>query len=152
MVALMALVEVLVMFDSALSSFSLFAAGMFAMLNGPLWLSVRARAFAGSRQAPIWLYQGVSWFSRLLGLAMLVTWVWFSTGALKPALLLGIAVGISLFCLLDGPWRIIKSVGILKRGREVPVWTGNAALWFIRLVGMVGLLGALVTGVWATVA
>lgn len=38
--ALLALVDAPVMLDSAVRSFFLFAAGMFTVLNGPLWLSV----------------------------------------------------------------------------------------------------------------
>jgi len=135
------------MIDLALRSFFFFAAGMFTVLNGPLWLSARVGVFAIGRQAPDWLPRAVSWFSRLAGVAILATWAWFSTGALKPTLLLCVAVAIGLFCLLNGPWRIITSLGILKRGQEVPTWMENAAFWFLRLVGMVGLLGALVAGI-----
>ncbi len=139
------------MFSSAVHSFFFFAAGIFTVLNGPLWLSVRVRVFAGSRQAPFWLHQGVSWASRLVGLAILATWAWVSTGALTPTLLLCTVMIIGLFCLLDGPWRIITRTDILKRGREIPAWVESASLWFIRLAGVIGLLGALVTGIMAAV-
>ena len=135
------------MIDSALCSFLLFAAGIFTVLNGPLWLSVRARVLAGSRQSPNWLHKGVSWFSRLAGGAMLATWAWVSTEALKPALLLSLVVAIGLFCLLDSPWRIITGAGILKSGRNVPTWMENAAFWFLRIVGVVVLLGGLLAGI-----
>jgi hypothetical protein len=136
------------MIDSELNSFFLFAAGMFAVLNGPLWFSVRARVFAGHRQAPPWLHRGVSWFSRLLGIAMLVAWTWVSTGALKPALLLGLIVAIGLFCLLDGPWRIITRAGLLRHGPQAPSWMEGIAVWLPRLGGAVVLLSGLATGIW----
>jgi len=139
------------MLDSGLRSFLLFAAGMFVVLNGPLWLSVRARVFASGTESPVWLHRGVSWFSRLLGLTMLAIWAWFSTGVLKPALLLVVLVVIGLFCLFDGPWRIITRAHFLSRGPEAPIWGKTAAIWFLRLVGMVSLLGALIAGIWAAV-
>jgi len=135
------------MIISALYSFFFFAAGMFAVLNGPLWLSVRVGVFAGSRQAPFWLNQGVSWLSRLLGFAILATWAWITMVDLMPTLLMCAAMAASLVCLLELPWNFITSANIFKRGQEVPPWAENATFWFIRLVGVVGLLGALVIGI-----
>ncbi len=137
------------MLDSGLYSFFFFAAGMFTVLNGPLWLSVRVRVFAGRRQAPIWLHQAVSWLSRLAGIAMLATWAWVSTGALKPTLLLCLAVAIGLFCLLDGPVWLITQRRIFHRGGKAPAWMEGAAIWFPRLGGVAGLLAALAAGIWA---
>ncbi len=139
------------MINLVLRSFFLFAAGLFTVLNGPLWLSVHARAFASGRQAPTWLHRGVSWLSRLVGLAILATWAWDSTDALKPTLLLCVAVAIGLFCLLDGPWRIITRVRFFRRGPEAPRWGKTVAIWFPRLGGAVVLFVTLATGIWAAV-
>ncbi len=139
------------MFDFVLRLFFLFVVGMFTVLNGPLWLSGRVGVFASGRQAPTWLQQGVSWFSRLVGLTILAAWAWVSTGAVKPALLLCVAVAIGLFCLLDGPWHIITSVRFLRRGPEAPTWGEPAAMWFLRMVGVVVLLATLAAGIWTSV-
>jgi hypothetical protein len=135
------------MFGPAFNSFFFFTVGIFTVLNGPLWLSVRIRVFADSRQAPFWLHQGVSWLSRLAGLIILATWAWISTGALKPTLLLCAAVAAGLFCLLDGPSHIITKVDSLKRGRELPAWMEDATFWFIRVVGAIVLLCVFITGI-----
>ncbi len=136
------------MVDLAMRSFFLFAAGMFTVLKRPLWLSVHARVFASGRQAPIWLYQGVSWLSRLVGLAILITWAWFSTGALKPTLLLCVALAIGMFCLLDGPIWLVTWCHFFRHGREAAEWMEAVVVWFLRLGGVVGLLATLATGIW----
>ncbi len=135
------------MINLALLSFYLFAAGMFVVLNGPLWLSVHARVFATGRQAPTWLQQGVSWLSRLVGLAILVTWAWVSTGALKPTLLLCVAVSIGLFLVFNGPIWLVVRLRIFHRGQEAPAWANAIAVWFLRLGGVVALLAAVATGI-----
>lgn len=99
---------------------ALFAAGIFAVLNGPLWLSRRARIFAGGPKAPVWLDRGVSWFSRLMGVAVLLSWAWVATEALKPALLLGLVVVVGVFCLFDGVWRVIIGAHVFRWGPEAP--------------------------------
>ncbi len=146
--ALLALEVAQIMFDVGLRCFFLFAAGVFVVLNGPLWLSVRARVFAGRRQALTWLHRAVSWSSRSVGLVMLATWAWVSTGALKPALLLGLAVAIGLFCLLDGPTWLMARRRIFHRSGEAPAWMGGIAAWLPRLGGAVVLLAGL-AGIWA---
>lgn len=140
------------MLDSAVLSFCFFAAGMFTALNGPLWLSVRVRVFAGGRQAPGWLHRGVSWFSRLAGLVMLATWAWVSTGALKPTLLLVFVVAIGLFLVLNGPIWLITQYRIFHRGRDAPAWMNCVAVWFSRIGGVVLLIAALITGTWAAIS
>ena len=126
---------------------ALFAAGIFVVLNGPLWLSRRARIFAGGPKAPTWLQRGVSWLRLLVGLAILVTWAWVSTGALKSTLLLGVAVAIGVFCLLDGPIWLVTRYRFFHRGHEAATWMVGVTVWFLRLGGVVVLLGALVADV-----
>ena len=126
---------------------ALFAAGIFVVLNGPLWLSRRARIFAGGPKAPVWLDRGVSWFSRLMGVAVLATWAWVATESLKPASLLGLVVVIGVFCLFDGVWRVITGAHVFRGGPEAPVWMVSAAVWFLRVVGVVAVLSGLVVSI-----
>lgn len=131
-----------------LRSFLLFAAAIFVVLNGPLWVSARVRILTTTSEAPGWLYQGILWLSRLTGVTMLGAWAWDATWALKPALLLWLVVAIGLFFLLDGPWRIITGARFLKRGSEAPTWGPAVAMWFSRMVGVVALLSGLVSGIY----
>ena len=121
---------------------------MFTVLNGPLWLSVHARVFASGRQAPTWLQRGVSWLSRLVGLAILATWAWVSTGALKSTLLLCVAVALGLFLVLKGPFWLIARLRIFHSGQEAPAWANGVAVWFLRLGGAGVLLATLAAGIW----
>lgn len=139
------------MLEDGLQSFVLFAGCMFVMLNGPLWLSVRARVFAAGPRAPLWLHRGVSWASRLVGLAVLVYWAWLATGDMTLTLLLGLVLAIGLFCLFDGPWRIITRAGVLRHSSEAPARMESIAIWLVRLAGVVALLlGGLIIGLRAT--
>jgi hypothetical protein len=135
--------------NSWLSSLFLFIVGLFAVLNGPLWLSLRLRVPDGCRQAPVWLTRWVFRSSRLLGLLMLTNWVWVSTGTPVPALLLGTIVATGLFCLLDGPDYLVTRFPVFHRGPEAPAWLGGKTVWFPRLAGVVILLAALGSGIWA---
>ena len=136
------------MIDPGVRSFLLFAAGMFVVLNGPLWVSVQAaRVFATGPEAPPWLHRGVSWTSRLAGVAMLATWAWDVTGALRPAFFMWVVLAIGLFLLFGGPLRLITSSGVFHRGRQAPAWMEHSLGWFVRLVGAGALLSGLVVGV-----
>jgi hypothetical protein len=129
---------------------ALFATGIFVVLNGPLWLSRRARIFTGGPKAPVWLDRGVPWFSRLMGVAVLATWAWVATEALKPALLIGLVVVVGVFCLFDGVWRVITGAHVFRRGPEAPAWMVSAAVWFLRVVGAVAVLSGLIVSITPT--
>ena len=126
--------------------FVMFGAGIFTVLNGPLWLSVRVRVFAVGPEAPVWLHRGVSWVIRLAGIGMLAAWAWVATGALSPALLMWGILAAGLFCLLNGPVWLITRGGVFRRGRDAPAWLERSVIGFIRLVGLGVLLSAFVIG------
>lgn len=130
--------------------FAIFAVGIFLVLNGPLWLSVRARVFAAGPQAPVWLHRGVSWANRLAGLAIMASWAWFATADMTLTLLLGLVLAIGLFCLFDGPWRIITRKSVFRHSSEAPARMEGIAIWLVRLAGVVALLSVLVVGITAT--
>jgi len=135
------------MLDDGLRSFFIFAAGILLVLNGPLWISVRAGVFAGGPQLPIWTGQAVSWTSRLGGIAALAAWAWDATHDFIPTLLISLVIVIGLFCLFDGPIWLITRVSAFHRGRSVPVRLDKAAIFYVRMVGYVALLGTMVAGI-----
>jgi len=88
----------------SLRCFLIFAAGIFTLLNGPLWVSERVKIFAGGPQAPVWLHRWVfSWASRLAGMAILTAWAWDVAGALMPTLFMVYVLASGIFCLFSQP-------------------------------------------------